>query len=392
MLFKRDFVQFCTQNVSLPIKVLKGPRQTGKTTLLESLCSHQVVYFDDLAVRTRALENPRLFFDQLPDKIILDEAPLAPPIFPELKRRVDERRKNKERQLDVWITSSNQTILQRNVRESLAGRASYFDFNTLSIHELAERWHLSQYLMCGGWPELYVSPELSSVRYLNDLITTFIEKDIIAAAGIEKKAAFMKTLRLVAGRIGQLFNASDIATQVGVEMTTVQSWCALLRDNGILREIQPYHSNLNKRLIKAPKYYFEDIGLASRLQGWTEAEPVLNSPVFGHSLENIALSEISRFFINRGEPAEIYFLRTKEKIEINFLVQLPNQRFVAIEVKSTPVNFTTAKLKLLDSLELHIVDRWVVSPTPAPNFADAKVVTLDQIWEQLMTLVGNHQK
>jgi len=116
--------------------------------------------------------------------------------------------------------------------------------------------------MRGGWPELYSTADLDPVQYLNDFIATFIEKDIVTAAGIEKKSAFSRALQLSSGRIGQLFNASDIAKNVGVDTTTVQSWIALLEQNGILRLLSPYYTNLNQRLIKTPKIYFEDTGLA----------------------------------------------------------------------------------------------------------------------------------
>ena len=372
---------------ALPIKVLKGPRQVGKTTLLQSLKGYEVVYLDDAATRRFASEEPRLFLDQLPSKVILDEAALSPELFPELKRRIDEARRKGSYEVDYWITSSNQTLLQKEVQESLAGRASFFDLNTLSIHELGHRYKLANTLFNGGWPELYVNESLSSIRYLNDLLSTFVEKDIISAAGIEKRAALVQTLRLVAGRIGQLFNASEIASHVGVESTTVKSWLSILELNGLIREIRPFHTNRNKRLVKTPKWYFEDTGLATRLQGWTELQPLLVSPAIGHLIENIALSEILRFFGNRGERAEIYFLRSKEKVEIDFLLSLPNERWVAIEVKSNPQEFTVEQQRLIDSLELNIVEQWIVTPANQTRGLRSKIVPFIKLWEELARLV-----
>ncbi len=388
MWFKRDFLQNIESIRALPVKVLKGPRQVGKTSLLKRLAGYQIVYFDDASVRSFAQANPRLFFDQLKGPLILDEATLSPEIFLELKRRVDEQRRDKSLPvIDVWITGSNQTLLQKNIRESLAGRASYFDLNTLSIHEIGDRWNLGVFLFKGGWPELYISEELNSTRYLNDLISTFIEKDIVSAAGIEKKSAFSRSLQLVAGRIGQLFNASDIAKNVGVDLTTVQSWMELLAENGILRSLRPYYTNLNQRLIKSPKYYFEDVGLAVRMQGWTEVQPLLLSPAVGHLVENIALNEITRFFVNRGEPPQIYFVRSKDKVEIDLLIQLPNQRFVAAEVKVTPEDFSKKQFDLLASLSLNVVEYWVLSPDGGDfHFKNAKNVSFRQIWSALESL------
>ncbi|MFZ4773547.1 MAG: ATP-binding protein [Chlamydiia bacterium] len=397
MWIKRDFLQFLQlqKGKGLPVKVLRGPRQVGKTSLLHHLKTHKLILFDDLGIRSLAESNPSLFFDQFSGPVILDEATLAPQIFLEIKKRVDEERRHFQEtgqpiELDIWITGSNQTLLQKTVRESLAGRAHYYSLNTLSIHEwestFERKFLISDFFMKGGWPELYASADLNPVHYLNNFITTFIEKDIVSAAGIEKKGAFSKALQLISGRVGQMFNASDIAKNVGVDTTTLQNWIALFEQNGILKTLPPYFSNLNQRLIKTPKLYFEDIGLAVRLQGWSEFEPLLLSPYFGSLLENLALIEISRFFMNKGEPIEVYFVRSKEAVEIDFLLQLSNQRFIAIEVKTTPVDFTTQQIRLLESLELNVVDKWVVSNKKIHDFPHARVVCFDQIFDTLMDL------
>lgn len=391
----RDFAPEQIATGALPIKVLKGPRQVGKTSVLDRLQTHQVVYLDDTAVRSRASDNPRFLLDSLPARLVLDEAALAPELFGELKRRVDEDRRGRRAgagptrdPVDVWITGSNQTLLARNVRESLAGRASYFDLNTLSIHELARHapaggWSLGEHLLRGGWPELHVSPDLDPVGYLNALIATFIERDIVSAAGIERHAAFTKCLQLAAARVGQLMNYSEIASVCGVELTTVQSWLGILEANGIVRRVQPYATNLNQRLIKAPRFYFEDVALAVRLQGWTERQPLLLSPVAGAMLENLVVTEVVRFFTNRGVPPRLHHLRSKDKVEVDLLVHLSDDRAVAIEVKSTPCNFDRHQLRLLDTLGITIAERWIASPTPAPDLPTARVVPLERLWSEL---------
>ena len=370
MWYKRDFQIYMAQmqpEMAHPIKVLKGPRQVGKTSLLERLHKHKVISLDDFQTRQRAMENPRLFLEQYQDQpILLDEASLAPPLFPELKRLIDDfrrRQKKNENPIrpDIWLTGSNQTLLENSVQESLAGRASYFDLNTLSQHELGER-ELSELMLKGGWPELYTNPSFPPSRYLNDLISTFIERDIVAAAGIERKAAFITTTALLAGRIGQLINASDIGKNVGAETTTVQSWIAKLQQNALVRVLLPYYNNLNQRWIKTPKIYFEDVGLAVRLQGWNDFQPLFVSPAFGHLVENLAVIEFSRFFSNQALPVELFFLRNKEKVEIDLLVKLTNNRWLAVEVKSNPTDMTSKQIELLAQTKLNIIDRWVVCP------------------------------
>jgi predicted AAA+ superfamily ATPase len=380
MWYKRDFDPIRAELESLPIKVLKGPRQVGKTSLLEQLPNIHVIRLDDLATRNFIQQNPRTYLDQFQGRLLIDEAPLAPEIFPELKRRVDEDRRLKKQTTNIWMTGSNQTLLRENTVESLAGRASYFDLNTLSVHELG-RLDLRTHLLRGGWPELAVNPNLSHVRYLNDFISTFIDRDIVAAAGIERKAAFSKVLALTAARQGMLMNYSELAGSAAVDITTVQSWLLLLEENGLLRRIEPYSSNLNQRLIKSPKFYFEDVALASRLQGWQDVEPLFVSLQFGFLLEAIALGEITRFFTASGNRPRVFHLRTKEKIEIDFLVELPNQRFVAIEVKSTPQPFTAKQISVLDSLKINIIAQWVV--TAEQNNEIPGFVPMSKLFERL---------
>ncbi len=397
MWIKRDFENFLASfkpAEAHPVKVLKGPRQVGKTSLLEHLGQHTLVQFDDFQTRERASENPRFFLDQFKGPLLLDEATLVPNLFLELKRRVDEARrqrlKEKESEdINVWITGSNQTLLEQSVQESLAGRASYFDFNTLSIHELIN-FSLSEVMLKGGWPALHADSQLSPVRYLNDLIATFIERDIVSAAGIERKSAFTKTTALLAGRVGQLFNASDIARNVGVETTTIQSWVGKLQQNAIIRVVQPYFNNLNQRLIKTPKVYFEDIGLATRLQGWTEYGPLYLSPVFGHLLENLALIEICRYFTNCGQSPEVFFLRSKEKVEVDFLIKLTNNRWLAIEAKSSPIDFSKKQLELLEQSGLNIAERWVAVPDSSQQtFTNSRIVKFDSLHAELERISTN---
>ncbi|MCH9629417.1 MAG: hypothetical protein S4CHLAM107_12100 [Chlamydiia bacterium] len=397
MWIKRDLIKFLetTEDIDLPIKVLRGPRQVGKTSLLAHLKTHKLILFDDLGIRKLAEETPSLFFDQFTGLLILDEATMAPEVFPELKKRVDQQRREYQETgnpvtIDIWITGSNQTLLQKAVRESLAGRANYYFLNTLSVHEIQNAYgefSLERLFMRGGWPELYASPKLNAVQYLNDFIATFIEKDIVVAAGIEKRSAFSKALQLVSGRLGQLFNASDIAKNIGVDTSTLKAWVGIFEQNGILRTVSPYYSNLNQRLIKTPKIYFEDIGLAVRLQGWSEYEPILTSPYFGSLFENLVLIEIARFFTNRGVEPEIFFLRSKDQVEVDFLLQLPNQRYLAIEVKTTPTDLTARQLKLLSSLRVDIIEKWIISPNRSTDFENARVIPLGEVFEQLTKIL-----
>lgn len=381
MWYKRDFNPIAVARTALPVKILKGPRQVGKTSLLEKIPNISVIRLDDLATRQFIEQNPRLFLDRFAGSVLIDEAPLVGAIFPEIKRRVDEDRRLGRKSIDYWLTGSNQTLLRENTSESLSGRASYFDLNTLSIHEIGE-FNLERHLMRGGWPELLVSNELSATRYINDFISTFIDRDIVSAAGIERKSAFSKSLSLTAARQGMLMNYSEIAGLCGVDVTTVQSWLGLLAENGIVRIVEPYSSNLNKRLTKTPKIYFEDVSLAVRIQGWSEIKPLMVSLQFGFLLESIVLGEVTRFFASRGEKAVVYHVRSKEKVEVDFLVELPNQKFIAIEVKASPQPYSPEQTKLLDSLKINLVGRWIASPV-ATDFSSPDVVSFSDLFSRL---------
>lgn len=331
-----------------------------------------------------------MFLDQLEGPLLLDEAPLVPQLFPEIKRKVDQAKRSLRQgerftPIDFWITGSNQTLLSTNVKESLAGRSEFYKLNTLSVHEIG-RIELGRLILLGGWPELHAEPKKSPVQYLNGLISTFIEKDIVQAAGIQKKSAFTKTLQLLAGQVGELSNFSLIASATGVESTTIQSWTLILQDNEILKLVLPFMNTLNKRLIKTPKVYFEDVGLAVRFQGWTEFQPLFVSPQFGHLFENLVYSEISRFFTNSLMEPKVYFVRDKRKVEVDFLVELPNQRYVAIEAKVTPKDFSAEQIQLLNSLRINIVERWVVNASRTHPLSQSQALTIYELYDSLRAL------
>jgi uncharacterized protein len=311
---------------SLPARILVGPRQSGKSTLLARLLPEAVwLSLDDLQVRRRAQEDPALLFTsaglETGRTLILDEAAQAPQLFPEIKRRIDEARRRGEPEPDFWITGSNRLLLDRHVRESLAGRASYFFLHSLSIGELGDRASLGDWFLRGGFPELYVRRDLDVSRYFDDYIRTFVEKDVAASAGILQTDAFLRAVQLLAARTGTLLNATDIGQQAGVKGQTVSIWLDLLQQNALAMRLAPYHANLSKRVVRTPKIYFLDAGLAASLQGWRAVEPLLASPHAGPLFETLVLGELVRARDHRGLPLSLHLWRTKEGEEVDFLVE-----------------------------------------------------------------------
>jgi predicted AAA+ superfamily ATPase len=336
MYIKRDITDQLTEAPTW-IQMLLGPRQCGKSTLFAALDQKSDDHFhsvtlDDFKLRQLANRDPALFLEQFTPPLLVDEAQYAPNLFPELKKIVDDIKKDalfhpkrvtKPKAL-FRLTGSNQILMDKNVKESLVGRASYFYLNTLTVHEILNtlpKTPIKDILFKGGWPELYTQSTLSPVTYLNDYIRSFVEKDIGMSAGIQKLSEFHTVLGLLGARTGQLIDYSDIAKDSGVAAVTVKEWITLLERADLVYTLKPYFNNLNKRLIKSPKLYFLDTGLAIRLQGWSESTPLFNSPQIGSLFETLVLAEIVKFIRNYRKSWQLYFWRTKNGDEVDFILK-----------------------------------------------------------------------
>jgi predicted AAA+ superfamily ATPase len=356
---------------SLPARVLVGPRQSGKSALLSRLVPDAVwLSLDDLQVRRRAQDDPALLFEstrlERRRPIVLDEAAQAPNLFPEIKRRIDEARRRGEREPEFWITGSNRLLLDRHVRESLAGRASYFFLHSLAVAELGDEASLADWFLRGGFPELYVRRDLDPSRYLDDYVRTFVEKDVAGSAGILQTEAFLRALQLLAARTGTLLNATTIGQQAGVKGQTVSGWLDVLQQNALALRLAPYHANLSKRVVRTPKLYLLDVGLAACLQGWRSVEPLLASPQAGPLFETLVLDELVRARDHRGLPINLHFWRTKEGEEVDFLVEAHGSvgpRWIALEAKFAIQHvdpMTVPKTLAVERPDIREV--WIVTP------------------------------
>jgi hypothetical protein len=343
------------------IQVLLGPRQCGKSTLFAALFSKNnsnlaiantaknfntftEITFDDLQLRQLANQDPALFLQQFPPPLLLDEVQYVPNLFPELKRKIDQIKQDnlfqktarKKSATLFRLTGSNQILMDKNIKESLAGRASYFHLNTLTVHEILRalpKTPLQDILFKGGWPELHTDTTLSVTSYLNDYIRSYVEKDIILSAGIQKIAEFLTVLRLCAARTGQETDYSDIHKDSGVSSVAIKEWIGLLERADLVYQLKPYFNNLNKRLIKRPKLYFLDTGLAVRLQGWSESMPLFTSPQIGGLFETLVLAEIVKFIRNYGKDWELFFWRTKDGQEVDIIIKTAQGELHSFEAK-----------------------------------------------------------
>ncbi len=342
MWIQRDISKIIQNNTDT-IQVIRGPRQCGKSSLILQLDPEfKELSLDDPALRELAQNDPELFLKQFAEnKLFIDEAQYAPALFPSLKRKADLYKRNSKNspQTILRLTGSNQILMDRNIKESLAGRASFFDMNTLSIAEIlnAKTTSIQDILFKGGWPELHASNNRDPKKFLDDYINSYVEKDIVLAAGIQKSREFLKFVRLLAGRVGGILDFASLGRDVGVDSKTIKDWVSILERMHIIYLVMPYLSNLSSRLIKSPKVYFIDTGLACRLQGWTSAEPILTSPQQGSLFENLVFSEIFKLNINYQLGWQIYHWRSREGEEVDFLIQQNPNQFLFIEAKVSAI-------------------------------------------------------
>jgi uncharacterized protein len=339
MWIQRDISPYLSGNQDI-IQVIRGPRQTGKSSLILHLDPSFVeLSLDDASLRQLAQDDPELFLKQfIGKKLFIDEAQYAPALFPSLKRRADlyKRDPGNRAQTMIRLTGSNQIMMDKSVKESLAGRASFFDLNTLSVTEiLRARPSMStqDVLYRGGWPELYVHLAKDPKKFLDDYINSYIEKDIVLAAGIQKSREFLRFVKLLAGRVGSLLDFASLGADTGVDSKTAKEWISVLEKMHIVALVAPYSTNLSSRLTKSPKLYFIDTGLACRLQGWTSAEPILTSPQQGSLFENLVFSELYKMNINHQLGWQIHHWRSRDGEEIDFLLQMAPGQFLFIEAK-----------------------------------------------------------
>ena len=350
MWIQRDISRSIEQNTD-PIQIIRGPRQCGKSSLILHLDPEfRELSLDDPALRELAQNDPEIFLRQFDSqKLFIDEAQYAPALFPSLKRKADLFKRNSSNipQTILRLTGSNQILMDRNIKESLAGRASFFDINTLCVAEIlsAKTSSIQNILFKGGWPELHASDSRDPKKFLDDYINSYVEKDIVLAAGIQKSYEFIKFARLLAGRVGGILDLSGLGRDVGVDGKTIKDWISILEHMHIITLVMPFSSNLSSRLVKSPKVYFIDTGLACRLQGWTSAEPILTSPQQGSLFENLVFSEIFKLNNNYQLGWQIFHWRSREGEEIDFLIQKNPNQYIFIEAK-------VSSLKARDASEL----------------------------------------
>ena len=359
-----------------PIVLLTGPRQTGKSTLLYHRLTDRFSYLslDDRLELSAARNDPRSFLALHPAPLIIDEAQKAPELFPELERIVNESRLSRGNQESngMYILSDSQkTKLLERATESLAGRVAILDMNNLSYDEIIRREclpfsvdpvaagkrlnnpldenQLFTMIHRGFFPGLYDDPEMSSSLFYSSYISTYFEKDLREELQIEKEDKYLDFLKILASNTGQEFIYDNYAKEIGVSVNTIKSWVSAMIRTGIIYFVEPYHeSSIVKRVVKRPKMYFFDTGLAAYLCQIDSPATLQKSFLRGRFFETFVYNEIRKSFLSNGLQPNLYYYRDTNQNEVDLVLAM-NGRISLAEIK-TGQEFHTSDVKAFRQL------------------------------------------
>ena len=322
-----------------------GPRQSGKSTLVKKVFPRKpYVSLEDPDERMLAASDPRAFLARYKNGAIIDEAQHVPELFNYMQGILDQTQKEGF----YILTGSNNFLLQQSISQSLAGRIGYIDLLPLCYAEIIQfkqkDYSIEELILNGCYPELYDKNRKPTLWY-PPYIRTYIERDVKQIRNIENSLVFNRFLQLCAGRTGQQLNISALSNETGVEIKTVQAWLSILQSSYIIHLLPPFHKNFNKRVVKTPKLYFLDTGLACSLLGIREKKELINSHFRGALFENYVIMEMLKQKFNVGSAYGFYFWKENNGLEIDLLVD-GGREMIAHEIKVT----TTFNESLLKSL------------------------------------------
>lgn len=335
-MFRRDLENRLDESSrQFPVLAVLGPRQSGKTTLVKKVFpSYAYTNLENLAQRELAKSDPSFFLKSYKKEsgIIVDEVQHAPELLSYIQLEVD-----KSRQLGHFILTGSQNLLMsEQIAQSLAGRIVIFDLLPLSLAELQKAQIASEdlniTLFKGGYPRIY-EQNIPPADWYQNYIRTYLERDVRQIKNIPDLSLFQKFLKLCAGRIGQIVNFSDLGRDCGISYHTVQSWLSILEASFVIFLLQPFHQNFNKRLIKSPKLYFYDTGIACSLLQIEHVEQVTFHALRGNLFESYVISELIKQRFNQGKRANCYFWRDQQGHEVDCVIE-KGEKLFGIEIKS----------------------------------------------------------
>jgi hypothetical protein len=316
-----------------PIVTLTGPRQSGKTTLAKAIFRDRpYVSLEDPDIRIFAQDDPRSFLARFPDGAVLDEIQRCPDLLSYLQAIVD----NDGRMGLFILTGSQQFGLMSGITQSLAGRTGFVELLPFSIPELSSVGKcppdVDTMLLTGGYPPLY-DRTITPASWFAAYTGAYIERDVRQLLRIQELETFHRFVRLCAGRTGQLLDLSKLGTESGITHNTAKSWISVLEASYLVHLLRPHYKNFNKRLVKMPKLYFHDTGLACWLLGIRTVEQLETHPLRGSIFETFVISELIKSRLNRGERPDLYFWRDSNGIEVDVIAE-QGIELKPIEIKS----------------------------------------------------------
>jgi hypothetical protein len=341
-----------------PVVLLTGARQVGKTTLLRHLCQEERTYvtLDDPLVLSLAKADPALFMQRFPPPVLIDEIQYATELLPHIKMAADRAGHPGL----FWLTGSHQFHLMAGVSESLAGRVAVMHLLGLSRPELLDQgmsappfmpWpdeiarltrqraaltvkELYRLIWRGALPAIALNDEVERDLFYGSYVQTYLQRDVRDLARVGDEMAFLRFVRAAAARTGQLLNLSDLARDADVSPNTARHWLSILQTTEIIYLLEPYHTNLTQRLIKTPKLYFLDTGLAAYLTAWATPETLEAGAMSGPILESWIFAELFKSYWHNGRQPPFYYYRDKDQREVDLLL-VQDQVIYPLEFKKT---------------------------------------------------------
>ena len=328
-----------------PVVTLLGPRQSGKTTLVKYVFADKpYVNMESPEILTLAENDPQALLNRYPNGAIIDEVQRAPILLSYIQVLVDQRGQN-----GLYIlTGSHQLDLHAQISQSLAGRTALLYLLPLSLFELSQYQTISdenQMMYAGLLPRVHSEKQQPTKAYRNYL-QTYIERDVRRLVNVKDLSVFRRFITICASRIGQLINYDDMCREIGVSNNTIKHWLSILEASYIIFRLQPYHANISKRLIKSPKLYFVETGLAAYLLGIETVAQISRDPLRGQLFENMMVLELIKKRYNQGLESNLFFYRDQKKHEVDLIYKKANE-LIPIEIKSSKT-FTKRFLKGVD--------------------------------------------
>jgi predicted AAA+ superfamily ATPase len=306
-----------------PVVVLTGPRQSGKTTLARAAFpAYAYVSLEDLDRRAQAVADPRGFIAQWRGGVVIDEVQHAPALLSYLQTEADASRA-RDRLGRFVLTGSQNLLLSAQVSQSLAGRAGHLELLPLAYAEAPDRFarfDLDTLIATGFYPALHDRP-VDAADWHASYLATYVERDVRQISRVADLLQFQRFMRLMAARAGQMLNLNALAHDLGVAQTTARDWLAVLEASYIVFRLPPFHGNFGKRLVKTPKLYFSDVGLAAHLLGLTDARALNTNPMRGPLFENLMIAEYLKYCRNHGLANSLFFWRDNVGNEVDLLIE-----------------------------------------------------------------------